>query len=193
MQGRGEVWTNESWVFCGRWQVTPLSCHWLGVHSTTELPEQRRVATSLNGLYLLETREPNVQKHKLTHYYSTVCLECEFCESGQFYNNAPLSVLSVISAAVVGREVHRLCIWTSVCWWRPCFRLKVENIDLRLAMIASIALTPPTLTVHQLLQKSSGSPYTVLYIEYIEYIWKRRARFLENINSSEKRKVNVNI
>ena len=35
----GEVWTNESWVFCGRWRVILLSRDWSGVCSTTEAPE----------------------------------------------------------------------------------------------------------------------------------------------------------
>ena len=51
--GRGEVWTNESWVFCRRWRVTQPAWHWSGVCSTTEAPEQRRVATSLVDLCLL--------------------------------------------------------------------------------------------------------------------------------------------
>ena len=37
---------NESWVFCSRRRVTPLSWHWSEVHSKTEVPEQRRVVTS---------------------------------------------------------------------------------------------------------------------------------------------------
>ena len=52
-RGQGEVWTNESWIFCGRWRVIPLSWHWSGVCSTTEAPKQRRVATSLSELCLL--------------------------------------------------------------------------------------------------------------------------------------------
>ena len=43
MPGRGEAWTSEPWVFCGRCWVIPMSWHWSGVRSTTEVPEQRRV------------------------------------------------------------------------------------------------------------------------------------------------------
>ena len=50
MRGRGEVWTNGSWVFCRRWRVILLSWHWCRVLSTTEAPKQRRVGTSLSGL-----------------------------------------------------------------------------------------------------------------------------------------------
>ena len=42
MRGRGAVWTNESWFFCRRWRVILLSWHWLGVCSTTEVPELPR-------------------------------------------------------------------------------------------------------------------------------------------------------
>ena len=53
MRGRGEVWTNESWVFCGRWGAIPLSWRQSGGRSTTEMPEQRRVSTSVSKLCLL--------------------------------------------------------------------------------------------------------------------------------------------
>lgn len=44
MKGQGgEVWTNETWVFCGRWRVVLLSWHWSGGCCTTEAPEQRSV------------------------------------------------------------------------------------------------------------------------------------------------------
>ena len=41
----------ESWAVWGRWRVTLLSWHWLGVCSITEAPEHRRVATLLSELF----------------------------------------------------------------------------------------------------------------------------------------------
>ena len=56
MQGRGEVWTSESWVFCGRWRVTLLSWHWSGVRSTAEVPESHDLTVqalfALSNVYI---------------------------------------------------------------------------------------------------------------------------------------------
>ena len=79
-----EVKSEQMSLFCRRCRVILLSWHWSGVHSTTEVPEQRRVVTSLSELLCsqqLQCQPANCSRAKCLHWgmWSDQWLEVDEC------------------------------------------------------------------------------------------------------------------